>query len=336
MAKIRELALTDIFKINKLMSYMDVQIKSFFDEIILPCPFNALYSSLPLRIKYLPESYVLMDKKNIKAYISAKRTSGNYKKWKISKLYMGDNSYEAGLLLLQYLITKFGAKGANTFVASIEETQNELIQLFVDGAGFRQCSRQQIWKCKNLQNEKYYMNGLFLRPFKNSDAKAVAQLYNENLLIPFKPSLSKNKMEYEESYFAGLYNASCFKYVLEDRQSKQIISYFSLKTTDNKNYLLDVLISKSYETLFEKIIWCAYNKALKRTKNATLFVINKHYLQTANSFEDLLKEKDFEQSNSSVLLVKDLFKTITAENELHHALFYREMNSTPAFKSQLL
>ena len=173
----------------------------------------------------MPESYVLLDKKDLLAYISIKKHNNCYKKWKLSKLLMANNSYNAGLMLIQYTVSKLGAKGANTFLAEIEETQGELIRLFTEGAGFRQCSRQQIWKYNNTEFEQFEtLSELRLRPFKNSDAQKVANLFNDNILTHFRPTLSQDKKEYYDNIFYGLSSNSEFKYILEEQNSNQLIT----------------------------------------------------------------------------------------------------------------
>lgn len=335
MAKIRDLALFDIWQINKLLSFVDREPYSFFDGIILPAPFDIFYKILPLRFKFLPESYVLTDKKKLLACISVKRCNGNHRKWEISKLLMSDSPHEAVRVLIQYAVTKFAAKGVHTFLAAIEENQNELIQLLIDGAGFRHCSRHQFWRCTNYSPNLEVLKELSIRPFKNSDAGAVCELYNDTLQPHFRPSLNKNKAEFHENIFAGLLPNSQFRYVIEHKERKQLICYLVLKTNDNKNYILDCLLSKGYEYAFESILNYSLKLAQKRTQNLNFYVTNKYCLQTANHFENVLKNNSYEAANSFVILVKDLFRTIKDDSQVIRNVFYTDINSNPAFKSQL-
>lgn len=332
MAKIRSLALFDIPKINKLISFMDIEVKSFFDGIVLPYPVTLLYKILPMRMKFLPESFVLFDKKDLLAYISVKKHNHYYKKWKLSRLLMANNQYNAGLTLIQYTISKLAAKGATSFHAEIEETQGELINLFTDGAGFRQCSKHQVWKlADNNLEAKEQLLGLKLRPYKNSDATTVTDLFNESILTHFRPTLSQDKREYYDRLFAGLSANSEYKYLVEDANTKKVICYFSIKTADNKLYLLDTQISKGYEHIFEQILCYGLKLIKKRTKNFTYCFLNRQYLQTSNHFESVLKEKGFAPQTSSVILVKDLFRTVKCEEKEKQAVLYTDINSTPAF-----
>ncbi|MBQ2871496.1 hypothetical protein IJE86_07335 [bacterium] len=331
MAKIRDLTLTDIPKLNKLMSFLETDAKSFLDGINLPFPFSLLNKICPMRLKIVPESYVLTDKNDILACISVKKFDGNHKKWKISKLFMSDNPFDTGLLLIQYVITKFAAKGVHTFIANVDDTQDEIIRIFVDGAGFRQCSRLQMWRYNDCVQKEYSLDGYQIRPFKNSDAQAVAELYNESILPHFRPSLSKHKCEFYENIFVGLMHNTEFRYVIEDKQRKQIVCYCILSTSDNKNYIMDGVISKGYENLFETILNYGYKQAQKRTADLNFFAINRYYMQSSTHIENVLRENSYSPMNSSAILVKDLFRIAKSENQVKQVVFYNDINSNPAF-----
>ena len=336
MAKIRNLALIDIPKINKLVSFLDVNVKSFFDGVVLPYPLTLLYNTLPLRFRFLPESYVLFDQKDLLAYISLKKHNNFYKKWKLSKLLLANNSYAAGLTLLQYTVSKLAAKGATSFLAEIEETQSELIRIFTEGAGFRHSMKNQLWKYTGKEfKEIKQLSDFRLRPFKNSDTKNVAVLFNESLLPYCRPTLNKEKEEFREKIFNGLNSNTEFRYILEDKNTNQIVSYFLIKTPDNKRFILDLKIVKGYEHIAENIIAYGLKLVKKRTKDFIYYVLNRQYLQTSLHYEYVLKEYNFEPQTSSVILVKDLFRTVKSEENEKQTVFYTDINSTPAFKTSI-
>ena len=336
MARIRNLALLDIPKINKLVSFLDVKVKSFFDGIILPYPITLLHNTLPLRLKLFPESYVLFDGKELLAYISLKKHNKFYKKWKLSKLLLANNSYNAGLTLVQYAVSKLAAKGATSFIAEIEETQNELIGIFTEGAGFRHCLKNQLWKYTGkIFDDITQLTDFKLRPFKNSDIKEVSALFNESLLPYCRPTLNKEPVEFQENFFAGLSANTEFRYVLENKATNQIVSYFLIKTGDNKHFVLDMQIVKGYEHIAENIVAYGLNTVKKRTKDYVYYVLNRQYLQTSLHYEYVLKKYNLEPQTSSVILVKDLFRTVKAEEQEKRTVFYTDINSTPAFKSQI-
>ena len=60
-------------------------------------------------------------------------------------------------------------------------------------------------------------------------------------------------------------------------------------------------------------------------------VLNKYYTQNATTFENTLKELGYQPTTSSVMLVKDLFRTVKDENFIKEAMLYTDINSNPAF-----
>lgn len=65
--------------------------------------------------------------------------------------------------------------------------------------GLRQCSYENLWKLENFtpQTDKCAN----FRYCQNSDAKAIAKLYNNELKNLYKPSLERSKEEYKEPFF---------------------------------------------------------------------------------------------------------------------------------------
>lgn len=326
MAKIRDLAIWDIGKIKEMVSFLNVE-KSMFDDFILPFPFNFFHSPLPVALKFLSEAYVLLGRKNILAYMSVRKEKGNFKKWKFTKIFLTENAQEAGLLLIQYIVSKYAAKGVNTFSVALEDSQKELIHLFLAGANFRHCSHQQIWHIKDL--EKSNLPDIKPRLFKNSDSKEVATLFNDNIFAPFRPSLSKQSREYNDNKFS--FTKKKIKYVLEDEKG-HIIAYFSLKMSDKKTFTLNPVVNIGSEQLYTSIINFSNKLISAKFSDFDLFVLNKYYLQTSQYFENYLKEKNFEMISDYVILVKDLFRTIKLNDKFKSPLFFTDINSTPAFK----
>ena len=75
-------------------------------------PLAFLHHILPLRFKFLPESYVLKDNKNIKGLITVAPISRHQKKVEIKKLFFEENSFADAAELIQFAVSKYKAKGA--------------------------------------------------------------------------------------------------------------------------------------------------------------------------------------------------------------------------------
>ncbi len=316
--------------ISQAVSFLGLDAVGQYTKGLMNFPFDAIHGFLPLTYKFLPESYVIEEDKNIIGMITISPTAGNPLKLDISRLFLEQNYFCAGKQLVDFVIARYGAKGANTFIASIDDSYEELLHLFVDSCGFRQCSSEQLWKMDSIRFTK--TDNSFIRPFKNSDAQAVAMLFNDSIITHFKHSLSRTKNEYLEPFFYGLNSTCKFKYVIEDDNFKTIKSYFSLSTSDNFNYILDVTTSSWYDCSWDDILNFSINQIMKRKNDFCLFVRVKKYTTTAENFEKYLVEKEFRCIQNKLMLVKDFYKLIKDPEPSRTVLLFNEINEKPVFK----
>lgn len=330
MVRIRKANYFDKFKLKKMISFLSSDAINYYTKVFMNFPFNTIHNLLPLNLKFLPESYVIEENKDIIGMVTVSPTVGNPFKLNISRLFLEQDYFNAGKQLIEFVISKYGAKGASTFVAKIDDSYDELLHLFTDGCGFRQCSSEQLWKMDSIRFSK--TDNTFFRPFKNSDAQAVAMLFNDSVITHFKHSVSRTKKEYYDSIFKGLMNDYKFKYVVEDENLKTIKTYFSFTTSDNLNYILDVTTSPWYDCCWDDILNFTINQISKRQKDFYLFVKVKKYTTTAESFEKYLTEKEFKCVQNQLVLVKDFYKLIKETQSLHRVVLFNEINEKPVFK----
>lgn len=331
MVRIRKANYFDKFKLKKMISFLSSDAINQYTKVFMNFPFNTIHDLLPLNLKFLPESYVIEENKDIIGMITVSPTAGNPFKLNISRLFLEHDYFNAGKQLIEFVISKYGAKGASTFVAKIDSSYEELLHLFAEGCGFRQCSSEQLWKMNSIRFTN--TNNPFFRPFKNSDAQAVAMLFNDSIITHFKHSISRTKNEYLEPVFEGLKDGYKFKYVIEDENLKTVKAYFSLTTNDNLNYILDVTTSPWYdECSGDDILSFTINQISKRQKDFYLFVKVKKYTTTAESFEKYLVEKDFKCVQNQLVLIKDFYKLIKEPQLLHKVVLFNEINENPVFK----
>lgn len=330
MVRIRKATYFDKFKLKKMISFLSSDAISYYTKGFMNLPLNILHDLLPLSLKFFPESHVIEENKDIIGMVTLLPTPGNPFKLEISRLFLEQDYFNAGKQLLDFVISKYGAKGASAFIAKIDASYDELLHLFADGCGFRQCSSEQLWKMDTIRFSK--TDNTFFRPFKNSDAKTVAMLFNDSVIAHFKYSISKTKEEYLESVFKGLHNDYTFKYVVEDEELKTVKAYFSITTNDNLNYVLDVTTSPWYECSWDDILSFAVNQISKRKKDFYLFVKVKKYTTTAENFEQYLMEKGFKCVQTQLILVKDFYKIIKEVQPLRRVVLFNGINENPVFK----
>lgn len=331
MVRIRKTNYLDKFKLKKMISFLSEDVINHYIKVFTSFPFNLVHDLLPLKLKFLPESYVFEENKDILGMLTVTPTAGNPYKLTISRLFLEHDYFNVGKQLIDFVIAKYGAKGASNFIATIDDSYDDLLSLFAEGCGFRQCSSEQLWK---MDSSITFSKGenTFIRPFKNSDSQAAAMLFNESLITHFKYSVSKTKDEYLEPLFSGLTDNYQIRYVVEDDNLKTLRAYFSITTSDNLNYILDLSTSSWHDCSFDDILDFSINQIVKRQKDFYLFVKVKKYTTTAENYEKYLSEKGFKCVQNQIVLVKDFYKVIKELQPLHRVVLFNEINEKPVFK----
>ena len=138
MGTIRRLNCFDSRKIKRMTLYTGGE--NDFSEALTREAFITLHSFLPLKYRFLPESYILLEDNDIQGLITIVPTYGNPYKINITRLIFKQNNYEVGKQLTEFVIARYGAKGATSFQVLVDESHDELVDLFKSGCGFRQCS----------------------------------------------------------------------------------------------------------------------------------------------------------------------------------------------------
>ena len=271
-------------------------------------PLAPLHHILPLKLKFLPESYVLKEKKEIKGLITIAPSKRPVKRLEILRLFFEENCYEDAEELIKFALSKYKAMGAISFLVKVDDTLPELLRIFVSKCGFNHISYERLWRVPVPSTIVY--NKKHFRAFRNSDAAAVANLFNEELMPHFRPLLASETKEFKETFFKGLSYFSEYKYLLEDKKSKNISGYISIKTSDDENFVLEIIQSSWTEIDLNEIISFAITQIQKRQKTFNLFFKTKKYTQTCENYEQFCREHLFECVQSQMILTNSSAKII--------------------------
>lgn len=328
MTKIRKTNYFDKFKIKKMISYLNPDVVKHYTKIFRYFPFAHLHSFLPLCLKFLPESYVIEDKHEILGLIALSPAHANPFKQTISRLFLDKEYFTVGKQLVDFVVARYGSKGAYLFQSIVDTSNDELLELFTKGCGFRNCSTKELWLLPSDLEIKSSRTS-FIRPFHNRDAKAVVELYNDSLIQHFKSSLKKNKDEYTDPPFKSLDDYFMLKYVIE--HNRQVIAFFSVMSNDNENFIITITKSMWYEINLEDIIQFCQREVSKRKKNYSLYVKVQRYKQNIDDVEQYLNSVGATCSQSQAILVKDFYRRIKdpAQNKI---LLFNQIKDNVAFK----
>ena len=318
MTIIRRLNCFDAPKIKKMISYLGTDMKfsrAFALEILL-----TLHSFLPLKYRFVQESYILLENNEILGLISIAPIPGNHYKINITKLIFKQNMYDVGKRLVDFVVAKYGAKGAKSFIVSVDQCHQELLDLFLQGCGFRQCSYENLWKLDNFVPQTSQKASF--RYCQNSDSKQVARLYNAELKPLYKTSLQRVQNEFRDPFFAGLSQNYKNRYVLEETVKNRIIGYLSITTNDNYNFIIDISLNDAYNISYDEVINFALAQISYRKTEYCAFLKHRQYTNNADIFEKYLHERNLNCIQTQCVLVKDFYKPVKQdENTLEIFLF---------------
>ena len=291
-------------------------------------PFVPFHHLLPLRFKFIPESYVLKDNREMKGFITVAPTRCPMKQMEIQKLLFEENCYEDAGELIQYVVSKYKAMGTASFIVRIDDYLPELVRLFVSKCGFSQISYEKLWGIELNNDEKAEdykekFNPKMFREFRNTDAPVISTMYNEQLLPHFRPLLGKDVKEFKDVVFTGLSYFSEYKFVYRNKKSKNILAYLSIKTSDNENYVLDIIQTSWEEVSIDEFIAFACYQIKKRKKNAKLFIKSKKYTQQGENYEKDFLERKFECVQNQIVLTNSSARIIKEEE---HAKKFTVLN----------
>ena len=314
MTRIKRLTCFDIPKINKMIEHLGNGDTTRFQHELNNEALIAINGLVPLKYKFMPETYILSDKDEIMGLITVVPTRGNPYKINITKLIFQQNSYDAGKQLVEFIIARYGAKGAVSFCANVDQTHDELLNLFLNGCGFRQCSYENLWELKNFIPREPQKASF--RYCQNSDAPDVARLYNSELNTLYKPSMERIKQEHKEPFFAGLVNFYKNRYVLEDPMTHRIIAYLSITTTDHRNFTIDISTNDGYQISYDEVINFALSEISRRKTNFNAYIKHRQYTKTADGFEKYLHERNLDCIQTKCVLIKDFYRPVKQQENV--------------------
>lgn len=298
-----------------------------------PYFFDFVHHLMPLRLKFLNESFVAYDNKGILGLISLEKDEKSSKRLKITKLFLEKNSYDIGKILVQYAISRYCAMGATSYVVTIENNCEDLLSLFVKGCSFSQNADEYIFNLKSENADKFLEfceEGFSF--FKPQSAPQVCKLYNSNINSYQRHNFICSKEQFMPSFASGLSEKIQFSYVLQDEQEGKVYGYFRIDTKNNVDYTLNFVIERGYEIYFKDALGFISNILSRRCKNWNLYIKVKSFFVNYDYFKSFLFDMELPLVKTSKILTKDYLTKAREINFISSAkIIFNDI--TPAFKS---
>lgn len=329
MAKIRRFNISHFKKVQKMVSSISPDEKISYSGTILGGLLDIFQDFMPLALRKSPESYIVVNENNdVKAFITIEVTKGNKHKWFVKQLFLDKNSFDEGKQLIGYVVAKYGALGADTFCVLIDENDETSAELFSKRCGFRLCSREVVWHASDIDLNSTYKWADFCK-LSNFEAKKVAYFYNDAILPHFRFSLELDIDEFKSPILKNPFKKYPQKFVLKNND-KSILAYLEYHFVNQTDFLVDLIVTKPFENEYLPILKTVISHLKELAPNGNIFVLNRNYMTSAKSFEDVLYGCGFEKAQIKMLLVKDFYKPLKTEEPIvNPAVIFNEI--TPAF-----
>ena len=266
------------------------------------CFFNYL---LPLRLKFFNESFIALLNKKAQGLITLDKDSKSFTRFKITKLILEENSTSIANQLVNYVISRYRAMGANSFYVVVDEKSTDLLNIFRNELNFRNCGFEYLYKVHDIKTSYT----LFLKPFKKENIKEICEFYNENIN-------SFNRFLFSRQNYQFLNN--CMKYVFYNEENK-VLGYFEVATKNNKDFYINFTIDFAYNIYLTDAIKFINSKLHQKYKNYNLYIKVKDYFMNSKELIAILKENNLEFVSKSQILAKDYYREIKQENILKTA-----------------
>ncbi len=337
MLKIRNLVLSDIKKIKKMIEYINPGITSniAFEENVGMFPFKLLHNVLPISLKFLQENYVAVQDGELLGLIGLVPDSKAKTRWKINRLILHANAHDVGKQLIDFVVNKYGANGVGTFISTIDENYTDAINLFVDACGFRNCTKINVWKYKILPKYNKMLNCDYIREAKASDAKVLMEFEFQCLFPHVRPSIKYCESDYKlnlmEKAINSRKNIKIKKFIFESAPGN-IDGLLTIRTRDNLNFWADVVLSLPYENYYPDLINYIVNYVSSYSAEARLYIYVKEFYQTHTTLTEVLPQVDFEAFRSFNILIKDYWRTLPGKEAKKNPILLFTDITSPACK----
>lgn len=298
-----------------------------------PYLIDFIHHLLPLRMKFLSESFVALEGGKVQGLITLEKDNKSRKRLKITRLFLEQNSCDTGKLLVDYVVSRYSAMGAFSYQVVVEDKREDMLCLFIDGCGFRNNAAEYMYKIQSCDidcNENAHPEGF--KFYKNSAATEASRLYNSNINSYQRHNFARTAEQFSPEFAQGMKDKISYSYLLEDEQKGRVYGYFSVYTFNNCDFVLDFVLDRGFEIYFSDALSFIAHILSKRTKNWNLFVKVKSYFSNYESFKTHLETNNYPLVKSSCILTKDFLKEARQGGLLNSAkIIFNDI--TPAYKN---
>ena len=273
---------------------------------LLKCILCFINHLLPLRLKFANESFVALVDKKKTALITLDKDSKSYTRFKITKLILEEYSSSVACQLVNYVISRYRAQGANSFYVVVDEKQTDLLNIFQNEMKFRACGFEYLYKINSINTRQH----ISLRPFKKENVSEICEFYNGNINSFNKFLFSRQKYQFNNDFD---------KYIFYNDDETKMLGYFEVATKNSFDYYINFSIDFAYNIYIIDALRFIYSKLKHKHKSFNLYIKIKDYFLNSKELMAILKENNVEFVSKSQILAKDYYREVKENNLFKNA-----------------
>lgn len=277
-----------------------------FQQLYVPA--NFISHLLTPSLQFVPAIYVAASRDQVLGLIWLSRDGAKDNRWKIDQVIVDPmaSTYDVGTQLVNYVINRYGGAGVQTFLAYVDQYNEEALGL-LKSCGFRRCTRQHLLihnSPAELQSEEISIKGL--RESTDADCRKLKRLYSECLPPEVRMTLEKSSRDFRQSPLGilrdRLNGVFSKRWVVEDPVRGMLLASLTLRTASYDSFELDIFLSPGWSDMYPDLLGFGTAQILQITSNTQVRMLVygfcKDQLET-------LENRGFETGQINEVLVKD-------------------------------
>ena len=269
---------------------------------------------LPPTNKFLRETFNAVENGKILAQISLIPDNFSNFRWQFSSLKIRSGCEYIAKPLVDFVVSKYGGSGVSTFLAYVDENNDNVISLFKNQCGFRSCAKIDFFRITNLDSFVCDFNEANFKDFEKNDIIEILEINTMNIFPHFRPSLISDLNDFKYEFLKQAKGDYLKVFVVNGTPE----GYFRIYTNDKKNFFVDVITSKAYEHCYAEIISYIHSLLKDHRDFLSLTVFLKRYRETSQALEECLVSAGYSFLSTTHILVKDYWQK---ENQTEEKLF---------------
>ena len=237
-------------------------------------PLHVLSQLLPPQWQFMPGIYVAVARDDVMGLVWLTQDGHRNNRWSIDELIIDpdQSTYDIGTQLVNFVINRYGGGGVQTFLAYVDQSQDQALGLF-KSCGFRRATRLHTYRHATpgeLSLQADSIKGL--REATRHDAEKLKALHTDMLPPEVRISLQRHAHDFNgqgpigrasEKAKGGLFK----RWVVDDPVRDNLQGAVDISSDNHEDYRLNIMLHPGWNDNAEALIHFGIQQVLSISKN---------------------------------------------------------------------